>query len=279
MTRHVDLTHSLDHYRPYRQVVCFNCSSKCSRFHQNRYCSRLLFLHLKFPLHTELLFASIHICVCFQIISFLAVVATIEASVSPFGYSAYPAYPSYSFPFAYPYALPAAYSALPAARAVAPVAPFASAPLVNAVPAGPFVRALPAVPAVAPVPVARAVAAPFTAPVARAVAAPFTAPVAPVASFAAPVAAAKIDYADAYPQYQYAYNVQDTITGDSKAQEESREGDVVKGRYSLIEADGSRRTVNYYADPLNGFNAIVQKELPVVAAAPIVKAAPAVVSV
>lgn len=123
-------------------------------------------------------------------------------------------------------------------------------------------------------------AAPFTAPApvfgpvaAPAVAAPVAAPLA-----VAPVAAAKIDYADAYPQYQYAYNIQDALTGDSKAQEEIREGGVVKGRYSLIDADGSRRTVSYYADPLNGFNAVVQKDLPVVAA-PVVKAAPAFVSV
>lgn len=88
---------------------------------------------------------------------------------------------------------------------------------------------------------------------------------------AAPVvAAANAEFDDAYPQYQFAYNVQDSLTGDSKTQEESRDGDVVKGSYSLIEPDGSRRTVNYYADPINGFNAVVQKDVPV--AAPIVAA-------
>lgn len=70
---------------------------------------------------------------------------------------------------------------------------------------------------------------------------------------------------------------QDSLTGDSKAQEESREGDVVRGRYSLIEPDGVRRTVNYYADPLNGFNAVVQRDLPVAAAPALLRAAPAVV--
>lgn len=59
--------------------------------------------------------------------------------------------------------------------------------------------------------------------------------------------------------YTFAYQVQDQITGDSKSQEESRQGDVVKGRYSLIEPDGSRRTVDYTADPTNGFNAYIQK--------------------
>lgn len=84
----------------------------------------------------------------------------------------------------------------------------------------------------------------------------------------APVVAANTEF-DVLPQYQYAYNVQDSLTGDSKAHEETRDGDIVKGSYSLIEPDGSRRTVSYYADPVNGFNAVVQKDLPVVAAAPV----------
>lgn len=31
------------------------------------------------------------------------------------------------------------------------------------------------------------------------------------------------------------------------------------GSYSLVEADGSLRTVIYTADPINGFNAVVEK--------------------
>lgn len=93
---------------------------------------------------------------------------------------------------------------------------------------------------------------------------------------AAPVIAARAEFDDAYPQYTYAYNVNDAITGDSKAQEETREGDVVKGFYSLIEPDGSRRIVNYYADPINGFNAVVSKDVPV--AAPIVSSAKVIVA-
>lgn len=106
-------------------------------------------------------------------------------------------------------------------------------------------------------------------------------PAAPLAAFpapiAAPVAVTKLDYADSYPQYQFAYTVQDALTGDSKAQEETRDGGIVKGSYSLIEPDGVRRTVNYYADPVNGFNAVVQRDVPVikaVPAAPLVRAAP-----
>lgn len=48
-------------------------------------------------------------------------------------------------------------------------------------------------------------------------------------------------------------------TGDLKSQWEHREGDVVKGSYSLMEPDGSIRTVDYTADSHNGFNAVVSK--------------------
>lgn len=40
---------------------------------------------------------------------------------------------------------------------------------------------------------------------------------------------------------------------------EVREGDVVKGSYSLNEADGTVRVVDYTADPHNGFNAVVKR--------------------
>lgn len=48
-------------------------------------------------------------------------------------------------------------------------------------------------------------------------------------------------------------------TGDIKSQWEHRDGDVVKGQYSLVEPDGSIRTVDYTADDHNGFNAVVKK--------------------
>lgn len=51
-------------------------------------------------------------------------------------------------------------------------------------------------------------------------------------------------------------------TGDSKSQHEIRNGDVVRGQYSLTDPDGSRRTVDYTADAHNGFNAIVQRTVP-----------------
>ncbi|PSN41659.1 Cuticle protein 8 [Blattella germanica] len=92
---------------------------------------------------------------------------------------------------------------------------------------------------------------------------------------------------DPNPQYAYSYSIDDPETGDSKTHEETRDGDSVQGRYSLIEADGSRRTVEYTADAVNGFNAVVHREAgaapipptPVRSApAPAFKAAPAPVA-
>lgn len=52
----------------------------------------------------------------------------------------------------------------------------------------------------------------------------------------------------------------------------------MKGQYSLVEPDGSVRTVDYSADPVNGFNAVVSKSAPSVHVAPVVKeVVPAVV--
>jgi len=68
----------------------------------------------------------------------------------------------------------------------------------------------------------------------------------------------------AVPKYKFEYGVNDASTGDIKQQSEHREGDVVKGQYSLVEPDGSVRTVDYTADPINGFNAVVSKSAPTV---------------
>ncbi|EDX17185.1 GD16755 [Drosophila simulans] len=95
---------------------------------------------------------------------------------------------------------------------------------------------------------------------------------APVATYAAPATAAVLktvahpvlakadEEYDPHPQYKYAYDVQDALSGDSKSQVEERDGDVVRGEYSLVDSDGFKRTVQYTADPINGFNAVVNRE-------------------
>ncbi|TKX27855.1 cuticular protein RR-2 [Spodoptera litura] len=81
----------------------------------------------------------------------------------------------------------------------------------------------------------------------------------------------------AHPKYEYNYSVADSHTGDNKSQQESRDGDVVKGSYSFHEADGSVRTVEYSADDHSGFNVVVHNSAPT--AAPVhVKAAPVYVA-
>lgn len=65
---------------------------------------------------------------------------------------------------------------------------------------------------------------------------------------------------ESHPKYSYGYDVQDKVTGDEKSQHETRDGDVVKGRYSFVEADGQKRTVDYTADSVRGFNAIISRE-------------------
>lgn len=77
---------------------------------------------------------------------------------------------------------------------------------------------------------------------------------------AVPVAVLKQVEVEAPPEYEFSYSVHDESTGDVKSQEESRKGDDVKGSYSLIDADGYTRIVEYTADEHNGFNAVVRRE-------------------
>jgi len=59
--------------------------------------------------------------------------------------------------------------------------------------------------------------------------------VAPVAVAPAPVLAKQVELeeVDPHPQYSYSYDVQDTLSGDSKGHVEERDGDIVRGEYSL----------------------------------------------
>ncbi|GBP44258.1 Pupal cuticle protein Edg-84A [Eumeta japonica] len=61
-------------------------------------------------------------------------------------------------------------------------------------------------------------------------------------------------------RYQFEYSVQDPDSGDMKQQHESRDGDAVRGQYSFIQPDGTRRIVEYTADKVRGFNAVVRYE-------------------
>ncbi|KAJ8726184.1 hypothetical protein PYW07_000882 [Mythimna separata] len=78
---------------------------------------------------------------------------------------------------------------------------------------------------------------------------------APSAIGALPIATGSISI----PRYGFNYAVNDPVTGDHKAQTESRDGGVVKGSYSLTEPDGTIRVVDYTADPVSGFNAVVKR--------------------
>ncbi|KAG5876963.1 hypothetical protein JTB14_027862 [Gonioctena quinquepunctata] len=100
---------------------------------------------------------------------------------------------------------------------------------------------------------------------------------APAIAYAAPIAKTVIAEPSAPTHYDFGYGVNDPLTGDIKSQHESRRGDVVQGSYSLLESDGTKRTVDYSADAHNGFNAVVHKEPAAVAvkvAAPVALAAP-----
>ncbi|CRL06675.1 CLUMA_CG019421, isoform A [Clunio marinus] len=66
-----------------------------------------------------------------------------------------------------------------------------------------------------------------------------------------------VDY-HAYPKYKYEYGIKDEKTGDHKSHWEVRDGDVVKGEYTVDEADGTKRIVAYTSDKHNGFNAVVK---------------------
>ncbi|XP_055587349.1 larval cuticle protein A2B-like [Uranotaenia lowii] len=81
------------------------------------------------------------------------------------------------------------------------------------------------------------------------------------------------DEYDPNPQYEFAYQVSDSKTGDQKFQQESRNGDVVRGVYWLVEPDGTKRTVEYSADSIQGFNAVVSREplnIKSIASAPVI---------
>ncbi|KAL4112875.1 hypothetical protein QTP88_016594 [Uroleucon formosanum] len=75
-----------------------------------------------------------------------------------------------------------------------------------------------------------------------------------------PAQHAEAEHAYAPTPYNFEYSVNDPHTYDVHSQSESSDGNGnVKGTYSLLEADGSTRVVEYTADDHSGFNAEVKK--------------------
>ncbi|XP_065340240.1 cuticle protein 7-like [Cloeon dipterum] len=83
------------------------------------------------------------------------------------------------------------------------------------------------------------------------------------------------------PHYAYEYAVHDEHTKDIHSHKESRKGDRTEGEYSLVEPDGTIRTVKYHVDGKSGFIAEVIRSghavhAPAVVAKPVVAYKPVV---
>ncbi|EDW78990.1 uncharacterized protein Dwil_GK11899 [Drosophila willistoni] len=61
----------------------------------------------------------------------------------------------------------------------------------------------------------------------------------------------------ARPEYSFAYGVEDGKTRVLQNRKETRQGDEVRGVYSVVDPDGTLRVVKYTADDANGFQAEV----------------------
>lgn len=62
------------------------------------------------------------------------------------------------------------------------------------------------------------------------------------------------------PSYQFGFDVKDDEFTNYQNRKETREGNVIKGSYSVVDSDGFIRTVTYTADPKEGFKAEVVRE-------------------
>ncbi|XP_058463639.1 transcription factor SPT20 homolog [Malaya genurostris] len=65
---------------------------------------------------------------------------------------------------------------------------------------------------------------------------------------------------DANPSYQFGFDVKDDEYTNYQNRKEQREGNVIKGSYSVVDSDGFIRTVTYTADPKEGFRAEVSRQ-------------------
>ena len=75
-------------------------------------------------------------------------------------------------------------------------------------------------------------------------------------------------------QYSYSYDINYPETGDIKSASETRDGDNTSGGYSLVEPDGTLRTVTYTVNGDSGFKASYRRESPARVAVPISVPAP-----
>lgn len=173
----------------------------------------------------------------FQFVAFAALLAVVSAGVVPIGYHHAVPHAAVSYSNSVSHVAPVhAYSAGHVGVYSAPTVHAYAAPAVHTYAAAPIVTKT-------------------VAPAVHAYAA------APVYTHAAPVVAKTVVAEHHAPaHYDFEYAVHDPHTGDAKTQHESRRGDAVHGSYSLVDADGSKRTVEYTADAHNGFNAVVHKE-------------------
>ncbi|XP_065085085.1 larval/pupal rigid cuticle protein 66-like [Ochlerotatus camptorhynchus] len=84
-----------------------------------------------------------------------------------------------------------------------------------------------------------------------------------LASCLAIICSASQDHSDDWGwngKYKFEYGVKDPHTGDHKSQWEVSDGHGgLKGGYTLDEADGTKRYVQYKADKWHGFQAIVKR--------------------
>jgi outer membrane biosynthesis protein TonB len=68
------------------------------------------------------------------------------------------------------------------------------------------------------------------------------------------------DYSQSNPSYQFGFDVKDDEFTNYQNRKETRDGNVIKGSYSVVDSDGFIRTVSYTADPKEGFKAEVVRE-------------------
>merc|ERR1712066_991376 len=137
---------------------------------------------------------------------------------------------------------------IPAPVAPVPLQLVHNAPIVHSVPQ-PVVHSVPApiaapLPVVAPAPVASPL--PLSAPVQVAAPVPFAAPV-PVAPVVEPPSS-QFHAQDEFGQFSFGYQ------NINSAKSETRDAfGVTRGSYQYVDANGVLQTVNYIADPVNGF--------------------------